>query len=103
VVLRCRAVARKPTSSASICDIALQVRAGEVVGIAGVSGNGQKELLYALSGEDTRAAPAMVQVLGKGVGAWARAGAVRWACISCRKSAWAAAPCPAWAWRTTCC
>jgi energy-coupling factor transporter ATP-binding protein EcfA2 len=34
------------------------VRAGEVVGIAGVSGNGQRELLYALSGEDTRAAPA---------------------------------------------
>jgi ABC-type uncharacterized transport system ATPase subunit len=31
-----------------------EVRAGEVVGIAGVSGNGQKELLYALSGEDTR-------------------------------------------------
>ena len=36
-------------------DIHLQVRAGEVVGIAGVSGNGQKELLYALSGEDCRA------------------------------------------------
>jgi len=36
--------------------IDLQVRAGEVVGIAGVSGNGQRELLYALSGEDTRAA-----------------------------------------------
>ena len=36
--------------------ISLQVRAGEVVGIAGVSGNGQKELLYALSGEDCRAA-----------------------------------------------
>jgi ABC-type uncharacterized transport system ATPase subunit len=35
--------------------VALQVRAGEVVGIAGVSGNGQQELLYALSGEDTRA------------------------------------------------
>jgi ABC-type uncharacterized transport system ATPase subunit len=35
--------------------IAMQVRAGEVVGIAGVSGNGQKELLYALSGEDCRA------------------------------------------------
>ena len=32
-----------------------EVRAGEVVGIAGVSGNGQRELLYALSGEDTRA------------------------------------------------
>jgi general nucleoside transport system ATP-binding protein len=36
-------------------DIHLQVRAGEVVGISGVSGNGQKELLYALSGEDCRA------------------------------------------------
>jgi len=36
-------------------DIHLHVRAGEVVGIAGVSGNGQKELLYALSGEDDRA------------------------------------------------
>ncbi len=35
--------------------LSLQVRAGEVVGIAGVSGNGQKELLYALSGEDVRA------------------------------------------------
>lgn len=35
--------------------VTLQVHAGEVVGIAGVSGNGQKELLYALSGEDGRA------------------------------------------------
>ena len=35
-------------------DVTLQVRAGEVVGIAGVSGNGQGELLYALSGENPR-------------------------------------------------
>jgi ABC-type uncharacterized transport system ATPase subunit len=48
--------------------ISLQVRAGEVVGIAGVSGNGQRELLYALSGEDTRAAPASVQVFGQAAG-----------------------------------
>ncbi len=34
--------------------IALQVSSGEVVGIAGVSGNGQRELMYALSGEDAR-------------------------------------------------
>lgn len=34
--------------------ISLTVRAGQVLGIAGVSGNGQKELLYALSGEDLR-------------------------------------------------
>jgi ABC-type uncharacterized transport system ATPase subunit len=32
-------------------DIDLQVRAGEIVGIAGISGNGQKELLAAISGE----------------------------------------------------
>ncbi|MEG2999369.1 MAG: ABC transporter ATP-binding protein [Comamonas sp.] len=51
-----------------LIDLGLEVRAGEIVGIAGVSGNGQKELLYALSGEDTRAAPAMVQVLGKDAG-----------------------------------
>jgi simple sugar transport system ATP-binding protein len=48
--------------------IALQVRAGEVVGIAGVSGNGQKELLYALSGEDTRAAAGAISVMGHPVG-----------------------------------
>ena len=44
--------------------VSLQVRAGEVVGIAGVSGNGQKELLYALSGEDTRAYADAVVVQG---------------------------------------
>ncbi|MDB5942964.1 MAG: transporter [Ramlibacter sp.] len=49
-------------------EVSLQVRAGEVVGIAGVSGNGQKELLHALSGEDTRAQASMVQVFGKDVG-----------------------------------
>jgi general nucleoside transport system ATP-binding protein len=48
--------------------ISLQVRAGEVVGIAGVSGNGQQELLYALSGEDPRAEPASIQVFGHKVG-----------------------------------
>jgi ABC-type uncharacterized transport system ATPase subunit len=42
--------------------ISLEVRAGEVVGIAGVSGNGQKELLYALSGEDVRAAPGAIHI-----------------------------------------
>ncbi|MCF8210918.1 MAG: ABC transporter ATP-binding protein [Rhodoferax sp.] len=36
-------------------DIHLHIRSGEVLGIAGVSGNGQRELLYALSGEDDRA------------------------------------------------
>jgi general nucleoside transport system ATP-binding protein len=49
----------------NLADVALQVRAGEVVGIAGVSGNGQKELLRALSGEDVRAAAGTVRVGGQ--------------------------------------
>jgi simple sugar transport system ATP-binding protein len=45
-------------------DVSLRVHAGEVVGIAGVSGNGQRELLLALSGEDRRAAPPAVAMGG---------------------------------------
>ena len=33
-------------------DIELEINSGEIFGIAGVSGNGQQELLYALSGEE---------------------------------------------------
>jgi simple sugar transport system ATP-binding protein len=44
------------------------VRAGEVVGIAGVSGNGQRELLYALSGEDTRPAADSLHLGGQAIG-----------------------------------
>ncbi len=51
-----------------LVSIDLEVRAGEVVGIAGISGNGQKELLYALSGEDTRARPEMVEMGRRPVG-----------------------------------
>ena len=51
--------ARRRRSAWTCTTSSLQVRAGEVVGIAGVSGNGQQELLSALSGEDTaRPAPA---------------------------------------------
>ena len=35
-------------------NVNLQLRAGEILGIAGVSGNGQQELLAVLSGEDAR-------------------------------------------------
>ena len=76
-------------------DIHLQVRAGEVLGIAGVSGNGQQELMAALSGEDPRAAPGSITLGGsRHRAAPARASGVRWACTLCPKSAWAAAPCP---------
>ena len=48
--------------------IGFEVRAGEMLGIAGVSGNGQQELMAALSGEDTRAAPAAICLHGVPVG-----------------------------------
>jgi len=48
--------------------INLQVCAGEVVGIAGVSGNGQRELLFTLSGEDTRADAQAIRLLDQAVG-----------------------------------
>lgn len=50
--------------------IDFQVRAGEIVGIAGVSGNGQKELLFALSGEDVRAPAEKIVLSSEAVGAW---------------------------------
>ncbi len=43
----------------------LEVRAGEVVGIAGVSGNGQRELMYALSGEEPCADATSIQIQGQ--------------------------------------
>jgi len=51
----------------SLQEILLQVRAGEVVGIAGVSGNGQSELLYALSGENPRSPVGSIHVGGTDV------------------------------------
>jgi simple sugar transport system ATP-binding protein len=49
--------------------VSLEVNAGEIVGIAGVSGNGQRELLYALSGEDTRASAAAISLFGSAASA----------------------------------
>ncbi len=48
--------------------VSLQLRCGEIVGIAGVSGNGQQELMAALSGEDTRAENTAVRLFGQPVG-----------------------------------
>ncbi len=49
-------------------NITLQLRAGEILGIAGVAGNGQKELLAALSGE-RQSPPGAVLLGGAPVGA----------------------------------
>ncbi|RQO39887.1 ABC transporter [Variovorax sp. KBW07] len=61
-------LAREDQFGVDLDGISFEVRAGEVVGIAGVSGNGQKELLYTLSGEDVRAEASMVQVFDKPAG-----------------------------------
>lgn len=51
-------------------DISFEVRAGEIVGIAGVSGNGQQELMAALSGEEQRCPLGSLQFLGKDITQW---------------------------------
>ena len=59
---------RESPFGVDLVDVSLQVRAGEVVGIAGVSGNGQRELLFALSGEDRRAPAASVSIANQHAG-----------------------------------
>src|SRR5580658_9403237 len=59
-----------PTSDpfgTTLKDISLMVRSGEILGIAGVSGNGQKELMAALSGERLSGG-AMIKLMGHPVG-----------------------------------
>ncbi|QDZ03426.2 ABC transporter ATP-binding protein [Nitratireductor mangrovi] len=48
--------------------ISLTVRAGEVIGIAGVAGNGQGEFFEAVSGEVTQGRADAVRIRGEGVG-----------------------------------
>ncbi len=56
--------ARDPFGT-SLRGIDLVVRGGEIVGIAGVSGNGQKELLAALSGETLGAHSGSISLCGR--------------------------------------
>jgi len=49
-------------------DISLELKAGEIFGIAGVAGNGQDELFAALSGERACPDAAMIMIDAKGAG-----------------------------------
>ena len=51
-----------------LIDVELALRGGQIVGIAGVSGNGQKELLAALSGERPVDDPAAIELNGVAAG-----------------------------------
>jgi general nucleoside transport system ATP-binding protein len=70
VVLRVKhlSLARFDRFAVPLDDVSLEVRAGEIVGIAGVSGNGQQELLAAMSGEDPRADGDAVQLFERPIG-----------------------------------
>ncbi|MEM6462343.1 MAG: ABC transporter ATP-binding protein [Pseudomonadota bacterium] len=60
-------VSRSPFSVA-LKAVDLEVRAGEILCIAGVAGNGQSELFDVLSGEELVANPADIRMLGTDVG-----------------------------------
>ncbi len=64
IMLRLAGVARASEDpfGTDLQDIHLEVKVGEIVGIAGVSGNGQKELLEAISGEELQAEPRALQI-----------------------------------------
>ncbi len=57
-------LARQDPFGVDLKDIGFELRAGEILGVAGVSGNGQQELLAALSGEDPRAPPGSIRLAG---------------------------------------
>ncbi len=61
------ALAKDDPFGTTLADISFEVRAGEIVGVAGVSGNGQQELMAALSGEDPRAAPGSIRLSGQDI------------------------------------
>ncbi len=68
LVVRDLTLPRDEPFGVDLAGVDLTLHAGEVLGLAGVSGNGQAQLLRALSGEDTRAAPGAVTLLGQPVG-----------------------------------
>lgn len=70
VSLACQSLTLPAADSFSVKldDINLSVRAGEILGIAGVAGNGQDELINALSGEILLSSADMVQFKGQPVG-----------------------------------
>jgi simple sugar transport system ATP-binding protein len=69
VVLAVRALslAKEDPFGTALDQVSFEVRAGEIVGVAGVSGNGQQELMAALSGEDPRAPAGSIALFGRDI------------------------------------
>ncbi|POR48941.1 ABC transporter ATP-binding protein [Bosea psychrotolerans] len=75
-------LAGEPPFGTDLEAVSFEARAGEILGIAGVAGNGQSELLTALSGERLAAAPDAVRLDGRPIGLEG-AGARRAAGLAC--------------------
>jgi ABC-type uncharacterized transport system ATPase subunit len=69
-LLEIRNLSRKPATpfATPLKNIALNVRAGEVIGIAGVAGNGQGEFFEAVSGEVMQQDGETIRIRGKDAG-----------------------------------
>jgi ABC-type uncharacterized transport system ATPase subunit len=65
LAVRGLSLSRRSPFGVDLVDVGFELREGEVLGVAGVSGNGQQELLAALSGEDTRAPAASIVLRGE--------------------------------------
>lgn len=65
--LRRLSLAKAQPFGTTLVDLELQLQPGEILGVAGVSGNGQQEMLAALSGEDRRAQPGAVHLFGQDI------------------------------------
>ncbi len=69
-LLEINGLSRQPATpfATPLRNISLKVRAGEVIGIAGVAGNGQGEFFEAVSGEAMQRDPAAVRIRGRDAG-----------------------------------
>ncbi|MCV9938736.1 ABC transporter ATP-binding protein [Boseaceae bacterium BT-24-1] len=72
----------EPPFGTSLKGVSFSAQAGEILGIAGVAGNGQAELLMALSGEHLAGQPDAIRLDGRPIGL-ANAGARRAAGLAC--------------------
>jgi len=73
--------------------VGLEVKGGEIFGIAGVAGNGQTELMEALIGERLANAPAPLRSTACPSAPKAQRCAARLGSLACRRSAWGVARC----------
>ena len=70
-------------------DVALEVREGEIFGVAGVAGNGQNELLSAMSGETLAPHAAAIRSPARTSGGSASPSGATSAFAPCRRNAMA--------------